>query len=62
MQIPEMFSYVGMKDTCTDEVLLILTQKYKMKERVKTKHNLATQAVCMIFYIYIYLLLFPFCK
>ncbi len=52
MQIPEMFSYVGMKDT-KYEVLLILTQKYKMEERVKTENNLATQAVYgNVLYIY----------
>ncbi len=45
MQIPEMFSYVGMKDNIPDEVLLFHNQKYKMEERVKTEHNLATQAV-----------------
>ncbi len=60
MQIPEMFSYVGMKDTkVSDEVLNILTQKYKMEERVQTEHNLTTQAV-YDFFIYIYLLLFHF--
>ncbi len=35
-----------------DEVLLILTQKYKMEKIVKTEHNLATQAVYEHFYIY----------
>ncbi len=39
MQIPEMFSYVGMKET------LIITQRYKMEERVKTEHSLAAQTV-----------------
>ncbi len=56
MQIPEMFSYVGMKDKEPDEVLLILTQIFKMEERVKTEHKL-----CMsIFYIYLFAS-FPFC-
>ena len=58
MQIPEMV-YVGMKDT-KYEVLLILTQKYKMEEIVKTEHNLATQAVYKLFYIYSFAP-FPFC-
>ncbi len=55
MQIPEMFSYVGMKDTkVPDEVLLIHTQKYKMEERVKTEHNLV--------WTFLYLFAsFPFC-
>ncbi len=34
-----------------DEVLLVLTQRYKMKERVKTEHNLGTQAVYRHLYI-----------
>ncbi len=59
MQIPEMFSYVGIKDT-KYEVHLILTQKYKMEERVKTEHNLATQAVWIFLYIYLFAS-FPFC-
>ncbi len=37
MQIPEMLSYVGMKET--------LTQRYKMEERVQTEHSLAAQTV-----------------
>ncbi len=32
MQIPEMFSYDGMKDIL-DEVLLFLPQKYKMEKK-----------------------------
>ncbi len=47
MQIPEMFSYDGMKD----EVLLIHNQRYNMEERVKTEHNLATQNIKIIIII-----------
>ncbi len=57
MQIPEMFSYVGMKDKEPDEVLLILTQIYKMEERVQTEHNLASQAVYEHF-LYIFICFF----
>ncbi len=38
-----------------DEVLLILSQKYKIEENVKTEHNFATQAVYGFCYIYIYI-------
>ncbi len=44
-----------MKDTkyTKDEAFLILTQKYKMEERVKTEHSLATQAVYDFFLFYV---------
>ncbi len=59
MQIPEMFSYVGMKDTKNRmKCFLFLPKKYKMEERVKIEHNLATQAVYEHFYIYIFICFF----
>ncbi len=39
-------------------MLLILTQKYKMEERDKTEHNLATQAAYEHLYIYIYIYIY----
>ncbi len=61
MQISEMVSYVGMIRTTKYEVLLILTQKYKMEERVKTENNLATQAVYgNVLYIFIFIFHFEF--
>ncbi len=48
MQIPEMFSYDRMKDTKYRMMnCFFLPKKYKMKKKkkVKTEHNLATQAV-----------------
>ncbi len=67
MQITEMFSFVGIKDTkYLIKCFLFLPQNTKCK-RVKTEHNLATQAVYEHLYIYIniyiyaiYLLLFHF--
>ncbi len=41
MQIPEMFSYVGMKDIMLSTGWFFLF----LKERVKMEHNLATQVL-----------------
>ncbi len=55
MQIPEMFSYVGMKDTITG---WSASYSYpKIEERVKTEQNLATQAVYEHF-LYIFICIF----
>ncbi len=57
MQIPEMFSYVGMKDTKYQKCFLFLPKNTKWEKRVKTEHNLATQAVYEHF-IYIFICFF----
>ncbi len=61
MQIPEMFSYVGMKDKEPDEVLLILTQmERKWKKEFKLNTILLLKLCMSIFYIYLFAS-FPFC-
>ncbi len=43
MQIPELFSYVGMKDTkYRMKASYSYPKKYKTEERVKTEHNIDT--------------------
>ncbi len=61
MQIPEMFSYVGMKDTSYTskyqvKCFLFIPKKNKLEERVKT----TTQAVYEHF-LYNLFAAFPFC-
>ncbi len=52
MQIPEMFSYVGMKDTKYYVTCFLFLPKNTQLKRVKTEHNLATQAVYEHLYTY----------
>ncbi len=57
MQIPEMFSYVGMKDTkVSDEVLNILPKNTKWKKEFKLNTILLLKP-CMIF-LYIFICFF----
>ncbi len=62
MQIPEMFSYVGMKDTKNRmKCFLFIPKNTKWKKELKLNTILLLKLCVWTFFIYIYFASFPFC-